>query len=149
MYTVLFSGLYQALGGDQGPVSANFVGNSLGTGNHLGSECLFECAGQRVDGWCGGRVRIPDAELLDSTHPVLLVVMPRDDDLGRTASRGGMCGPCAAVVNKNGNPFEQRLVIDLTNGHAMASGDEFLKSDRYLTDSLVSLQPFRPVNQAN
>ena len=68
-------------------------------GSHFGLECLLESAYQRFDGRCAGCMRSPDAELLHSSGPVVLVVMLRDEDLGRAGSCRGVRGPCAAVVD--------------------------------------------------
>ena len=44
-------------------------------------------------------MRGPDAEVMDSSCPVVLVVDLGDDDLGCTGQRGQGCGARAAVVD--------------------------------------------------
>jgi hypothetical protein len=64
-------------------------------------------------GLCAGCVRGSDAEVVDALDPVVLVVMLRDDDLGRAGSRGCGGGARAAVVDDGRDSLEQRLLVDL------------------------------------
>src|SRR5215475_8282901 len=56
---------------------------------------------------------------MDALGPVVLVVMLRDDDLGRAGSRGPGSGARAAVVDDGGDSFEQRLLVDLADDQAI------------------------------
>jgi len=112
-------GAYQAVGGDQCAVAAHCRGDGAGTGSHSGFEGVIECARQRVGGRYDGRVCASDSEVVDSLCEVVLIVVLGDDDLGCTGSRGRGCGAGAAVVVDGGDSFEQRLLVDLSDGQAV------------------------------
>lgn len=74
-------GIYQTPGGDTCSITADSGGHDLSTDSDIRLERLLESVCQQVSGWRGRCERGPNAELLDSTCPVELVVMLRDDDL--------------------------------------------------------------------
>ena len=94
-------------------------GDRSGMHSHIGLEGVLECARQRVDGRYDGRVCASDSEVVDSLCEVVLIVVLGDDDLGRSGSGGRGCGACATVVDDGGDSFEQRLLVDLSDGQAV------------------------------
>src|ERR1700738_2526825 len=95
-------------------------GRALRGGCHQskrGGLCATGAGG--VGGRCAGRVCASDSELVDSSGPVVLVVVLGDDDLGRPGSRGRGCGACAAMVHDGGDPLEECLLVDLSDGQAV------------------------------
>src|SRR5512133_1806439 len=78
---------YQTLGGDLCAITAHRGGDGSCAGSDLRLEAVLESVCQRVGGRCGGCVRGSNAELVDSSCPVVLVVMLRDEDLRRAGSR--------------------------------------------------------------
>ena len=66
-----------------------------------------------------GRVRGSDPEVVDSLCPVVLVVDLGHDHLGGAGLRGHGRGARATVVHDGSDPAEERLQIDLPDGHAV------------------------------
>jgi hypothetical protein len=112
---------HQSPCGDHGAVGAYRVGDGFGAGRDVRLEGVAESRGQRVGGRYNVRVRAADPEVLDALGKVVLVVHLGDDHLGCAGPGGRGGGAGAAVVDGGGDPLEDRLLIDLSDGDAVGS----------------------------
>src|ERR1700736_5564583 len=110
---------HQSLRGGPCAVAAHGTRDDSSTGGHLRPEDVAERRGQRVTGRYDGRVGASDSELGDSLCPIELVVVLGDDDLGCSGSRGRGCRARTPVVHDAGDPLEERLLVDLSDGQAV------------------------------
>ena len=78
-----------------------------------------ESGRQRLSRRTTGCVRCSDAQALDLSCPVVLIVDLRDGDLRCAGQSGDRRGAGAAVMDDRGGALEERLQIDFIDGEAV------------------------------